>query len=300
MNAAVWWRSALAILALSITAPAVVAQGYNGPTLDKIREHGAIYLGYREAAVPFSYLVGDDVVGYSMDLCNRIVDSIKTQIGNPALKVVPVPVTGSSRLLMLITGIVDLECGATANTKIRQQAVDFSVTTFVSGVKAVVRKNSGIETAADLGGKTVVTTTGSGADRAVKAALAKRNATVNFKAAATHAGSLAMLVSGQADAFVVDDAAMAESLALFSDADKLKRLDENFSFEPYGIVLRKNDPPFKKLVDTALIELMKSGEVEKLHYKWFLSPIPPKNVNLQIPMNDMFKELLRNPNDKGI
>jgi glutamate/aspartate transport system substrate-binding protein len=300
MNTLTWWRLALALLAAVMSAPAVQAQGYNNPTLEKIREYGAIYVGHREASIPFSYLAGDEVVGYSKDLCDRIVDAIKDRLDDPTLKVVLVPVTSSSRLLMLMTGVIDLECGSTTNTKIRQQAVAFGVTTFVSGVKAVTRKDVGIERIADLNGKVVVTTAGTTTERIVKTVLAARNASARPKSARTHLESLSMVVSRQADAFVLDDAILSGLLADSPDADKLKLLEENFGFEPYGIALRKNDPEFKKLVDTTLNRMMENGEVEKLYTKWFMSPIPPKNVNLQIPMSGMLKELLRNPNDSGI
>ena len=300
MNTLTWWRLALALLAAVMSAPAVQAQGYNNPTLEKIREYGAIYVGHREASIPFSYLAGDEVVGYSKDLCDRIVDAIKDRLDDPTLKVVLVPVTSSSRLLMLMTGVIDLECGSTTNTKIRQQAVAFGVTTFVSGVKAVTRKDVGIERIADLNGKVVVTTAGTTTERIVKTVLAARNASARPKSARTHLESLSMVVSRQADAFVLDDAILSGLLAASPDADKLKLLEENFGFEPYGIALRKNDPEFKKLVDTTLNRMMENGEVEKLYTKWFMSPIPPKNVNLQIPMSGMLKELLRNPNDSGI
>ncbi len=300
MNTVAWSRLALVLLALLVSVPAVQAQGFSKPTLEKIREYGAIYIGHREAAMPFSYLAGDEVVGYSKDLCDQIVEAIKTELDDPTLKVVLVPVTGSSGLLMLMTGVIDLECGSTTNTKIRRQAVAFGVTTFVSGVKAVTRKDVGIERIADLNGKVVVTTTGTATDRIVKTVLAARNIAAYPKSARTHSGSLAMVVSRQADAVVLDHAILSGLLASSPDADKLKLLEENFGFEPYGIALRKDDPEFKKLVDSSLIRMMKNGEVEKLYTKWFMSPIPPKNVNLQMPMSDLLKELLRNPNDSGI
>lgn len=300
MNIVSRWRLVIALLALVGSAPTAWAQAYNGSTLEKIREYGAIYVGHREASIPFSYLAGDEVVGYSKDLCDRIVDAIKDQLDDPTLKVVLVPVTSSSRLLMLMTGVIDLECGFTTNTKIRQQQVAFGVTTFVSGVKAVTRKDVGIERIADLNGKVVVTTAGTTTERIVKTVLAMRNASVRPKSARTHLESLSMVVSRQADAFVLDDAILSGLLADSPDGDKLKLLEENFGFEPYGIALRKGDPEFKKLVDATLIRMMKDGELEKLYTKWFMSPIPPKNVNLQIPMSGMLKELLNNPSDSGI
>lgn len=300
MNVMNGWRFVAVLLALLVSVPVTQAQGVTKPTLEKIRGYGAIYVGHRESSIPFSYLVGDEVVGYSTDLCHRIVDAIKTQLDDPTLKVVYVPVTSSSRLLMLLSGVIDLECGSTTNTRIRKQLVAFGVTTFVSGVKAMVRKDSGIERIADLSGKVVVTTAGTTAERVVKTVLAARNGTARAKSARTHPESFSMVVSRQADAFVLDDALLAGLIASSPDAEKLKLLDENFGFEPYGIALRKDDPEFKKLVDSTLAEMMKNGELDKLYTKWFLSPIPPKNVNLKIPMSDMLKELLRNPSDAGI
>jgi glutamate/aspartate transport system substrate-binding protein len=300
MRIRIVWRFLLAVITLMMSMPVAQAQGYGKPTIEKIREYGAIYVGYRETSVPFSYLVGDTVVGYSKDVCDRLIEAIRVEIGNPGLKVVQVPVTSSSRLLMLMTSVIDLECGSTTNTKIRQQAVDFGVTMFVSGVKALVSKSSGIVRVADLNGKLVVTTAGTTTERVVKTVLAGRNAIARFKTARTHSESFAMLAGGQVDAFVLDDAILSGLLANSPHADKLKLLEEDFGFEPYGIGLRRNDPAFKKLIDATLIEMMKSGELEKIYNKWFLSPIPPNNVNLQIPMSDMLKKAIRNPNDKGI
>ncbi len=301
MKLPAWWRLLPVLLALWASLPAVQAQGVTTPTLDRIREHGAIYIAYREASIPFSYMIGDEVVGYSTDICDRIVGAIREKLGNPTLKVVQVPTTSFSRILMLMTGSIDLECGSTTNTKIRQQRIAFSVTTFVSGVKVLVRKDAGIERIADLAGKAVVTTSGTTTERLVKTVLAARNLpAARSRTAAKHMDSFALVASGQADAFVLDEPILAGLLANSPDAGKLKLLEENFGFEPYGIGIRRDDPEFKKLVDDTIIGMMKSGELEKLYDKWFMSPIPPNNVNLQIPMSEMLRDLLRNPNDAGI
>jgi glutamate/aspartate transport system substrate-binding protein len=286
---------------LSALLPAAQAQGITTPTLDRIRENGAIYIGHREASVPFSYMIGDEVVGYSADICDRIVDAIREKLGMPTLKVVQVPVTSFSRILMLMTGSVDLECGSTTNTKIRQQRIGFSVTTFVSGVKVLVRRDTGVERIADLAGKVVVTTSGTTTERLVRTVLAARNLpATRAKTASKHPESFSMVVSRQADAFVLDEPILAGLLANSPDAGKLKLLEENFGFEPYGIGMRREDPEFKRLVDDTLIGMMKSGELERLYNKWFMSPIPPNNINLKIPMSEMLRDLLRNPNDVGI
>jgi len=298
MNPIVWRRL---ILVLLLTAPQLgLAQGVTKPTLEKIREYGAIYLGHAEASVPFSYMVGDEVMGYSIDLCGRIVDAIRTELKDPGLKVVMVPVTSTSNMLMLMTGVIDLECGSTTNTRIRQQQVAFSVATFVSGVKALVRRESGIERITDLNGKVVVTTAGTTTENLVRSALAQRFLSMQPRTARNHSESFAMVASRQADAFVLDDAILAGLLANSPEGSKFKLLGDNFGLEPYGIVLRKDDPAFKKLVDGTLTEMMKNGEVEAIYQKWFTSPIPPQNATLQIPMSDMLKNLLRNPSDAGI
>jgi glutamate/aspartate transport system substrate-binding protein len=301
MNVIAWWRQLAVLIALSASLSAVQAQGVSGSTLDRIRENGAIYVGHRESSIPFSYLVGDDVVGYSKDLCDRIVVAIRDKLEMPSLKVVHVPVTSFSRILMLMTGTVDLECGSTTNTRIRQQRIAFSVTTFVSGVKTLVRKDTGIGRIDDLAGKVVVTTSGTTTERLVKTVMSARKLPApRTRTASKHSDSFSMVLARQADAFVLDDAILAGLLSSSPDAGKLKLLEENFGFEPYGIGMRREDPEFKKLVDDTLVGMMKSGELERLYSKWFMSPIPPDNVNLQLPMSEMLRDVLRNPNDNGI
>jgi glutamate/aspartate transport system substrate-binding protein len=301
MNIKTGSRLLFVLLVLSALLPAVQAQGVTQPTLDRIRENGAIYVGHREGSIPFSYMVGDDVVGYSTDICDRVVAAVREKLGIPTLKVVRVPVTSFSRILMLMTGTVDLECGSTTNTKIRQQRMAFSVTTFVSGVKTLVRKDGGIERIEDLAGKVVVTTSGTTTERVVRTVMAARKLPPpRLRTAAKHAESFAMVPSRQADAFVLDDAILAGLLANSPDAGKLKLLEGNFGFEPYGIGMRREDPEFKQLVDDTLVGMMKSGEMERLYNKWFMSPIPPNNNNLQMPMSEMLRDRLRNPDDIGI
>ncbi len=295
------WRLFLVLLALAAALPVVQAQGVATPTLDRIRENGTIYVGHREASIPFSYLVGDEVVGYSTELCDRVVDAVRAKLGMPDLKVVRVPVTSFSRILMLMTGSIDLECGSTTNTKIRQQRIGFSVTTFVSGVKALVRKDAGIERITDLSRKVVVTTSGTTTERTVRSVLAARKVPgARLRTAGKHVESFSMVTSRQADAFVLDEPILAGLMANSPDAGKLKLLEENFGFEPYAIAMRREDPEFKKLVDDTLVGMMKSGEFERIYNKWFMSPIPPNSQNLRMPMSEMLREQLRTPNDTGI
>jgi|JI10StandDraft_1071094.scaffolds.fasta_scaffold442068_2 glutamate/aspartate transport system substrate-binding protein len=289
----------LLLFLVTALGPAVHAQSVTQSTMDKIRDYRAIYVGVREASVPFSYMVGDEPMGYSIEICDRITDAIKAALNDPALRVVKVPVTSSSRFLMLQAGTVDLECSSTTNTRIRQQLVSFGLTTFVSGVKAAVRRDSQIRRIADLDGKVVVTTSGTNTERTVRSVLNMRKVSGLFKAGRSHPDSLGMVVSSQADAFVIDDALLAGLIASSAQSDKLRILEENFGYEPYSIVMRRNDTEFKKIVDQALRGMMQSGELERLYNKWFMSPIPPKGINLNLPMSDLLKELIRNPNDEG-
>jgi glutamate/aspartate transport system substrate-binding protein len=289
----------LVVLAVALACLPARAQATTQATLEKIRDYRAVYVGHRESSVPFSYMVGDEPVGYSMEICDHVVEAIKEAIGDPALRVVKVPVTSSSRFLMLQAGTIDLECGSTTNTRIRQQGVSFGLTTFVSGVKGVVRNESSIRGIADLDGRVVVTSTGTSTERTVRSVLSTKKLSALFKAGRSHPESLGMVVASQADLFVIDDALLAGLVASSGHAGKLRFLEENFGYEPYAVVFRKGDPEFKKLVDASLRLMMASGELERIYNKWFMSPIPPKGINLNIPMSGLLKELIRNPNDEG-
>lgn len=300
-----WLLPSLVAAGLLSVGSAAHAQGAGKPsgTLEKISRSGTVYVGHREAAIPFSYLDADGkVVGYSWDLCKQVTDAIKIRLNRPDLAVVPVPVTASSRQTMLEAGTVDLECGSTTNTDQRQRYVGFAVTSFVTRVKALVKNDAGIRSLGDLGGKTLVTASGSGAEAYVKTAAARQGVALKYRLGHDPAESLRQLVRGDVDALVLDDVLLQGLLLDLPEADarKLVVLDETFGLEPYAIMLRRNDPGFKKLVDDALIALMKSGEFARIYSKWFTSPIPPKGGNLNMPMDDVLKQLILTPNDKGV
>lgn len=272
-------------------------------TLEKIARYGAIYVGHRETSVPFSYMDDEGKVhGYSWEICERIVEAVKTRLNLPALEAVPVLATSSSRLMMVEAGTIDLYCGSATNTEQRARYVSFSNTYFVAGVRAMVRKESGIRSLADLGGKTIVTTSGTTSDTYVKTATARRNVFANYRTARTHLDAFNDVLAGRADAFVLDDILLQGLLANAAQADayKLVLLDESAGFEPYGLILRKNDPEFKKLVDDVLVSLFRSGEIERIYARWFLSAIPPKGINLNAPMSPELRQLIKTPNDRGI
>jgi len=287
------------ILAVGI-ATAVSAQELTG-TLKKIKDTGTITIGNRESSIPFSYL--DDKqqpIGYSMDLCNKIVDAIKAELKMPNLKVAYNPVTSQNRIPLVQNGTVDLECGSTTNSVDRQKQVSFGVTTYVTGIKMLVKANSGIKDIADLNGKSVVTTTGTTSDALIKASEKGKNLDIKNQYGKDHADSFLMVDSGRAAGFVMDDVLLAGLIANSKNPKDFAIVGEPFRVEPYGIMIRKDDPQFKALVDKTLTGLMKSGEINKIYDKWFMNPIPPRNVNLNLPMSKELKDAIANPNDKGV
>lgn len=296
-------QALLVAVCLLLGAGTPSAQEKKSYTLDKINKFGTIYVGHREASVPFSYVDADGkAIGFSMDLCGHVVEAVKVKLGRPDLAVVPVPTTSGTRQMMVEAGTIDLQCGSVTNTIQRQRYVAFSVTLFAAEVKALVRKDSGIRSIQDMKGKVVVTTSGTTSDVYVKAAAARQGMFLNYRLGRDHDDSLRQLLDGRADVMVLDDVLLQGLLmnADEGDAYKLVVLDENYAVEPYGIMFRRNDAEFKKLVDETLVGLMQSGEFSRIYDKWFMAPIPPLGKSLNLPMSDILQQLIQTPNDRGI
>ena len=288
-------------LAIATALCATPALADDLPTLQKIKSSGTIVVGHRESSIPFSYLDGNQKpVGYSMDLCNKVVEAVKKELKMPALVTKLTPVTSQTRIPLMTNGTIDLECGSTTNSLERQKQVAFGVTTFVSPVRMVVKADSGIKSLDDLNGKAVATTTGTTSDRYIKQNEKGHNIDVKNVYGKDHAESFLMVETGRASAFVMDEVLLAGFIASAKNPKDFALVGPALSTEPYAIMLRKDDPQFKALVDKTLVGLMKSGEINKIYAKWFTSPIPPKNVNLNLPMNAQLQEAIKNPNDKGI
>lgn len=286
-------------LALSVLGTAQ-AEELTG-TLKKIKDSGRIVVGVRDASQPFSFLVGNkQYVGYSVDLCNKIVDQVQKELKLKSLDVVYQPVTSQTRIPLMQNGTIDLECGSTTNSVERQKQVAFGVNMFWVNVRMAVKANSGIKSVADLNGKPVVTTTGTTSDRYIKQHEKGKNIDVKNLYGKDHDESFLMVETDRAAAFVMDDTLLAAKIAASKNPKDFAVIGEVLSGEPYGIMLRKDDPQFKKLVDSTLTAVYKSPEIEKIYAKWFTSPIPPKGVNLNMPMSDKMKDMLKNPSDKGI
>jgi glutamate/aspartate transport system substrate-binding protein len=276
------------------------AQALTG-TLKKIKDTGSITVGYRESSIPFSYLDDkEQPIGYAMDLCMKVVDAVKSELKMPNLKVNLQPVTSSNRIPLLQNGTIDMECGSTTNSVARQQQVAFGPTYFVINVTAAVKKNSNINAMADLNGKTVSTTSGTTSVPLLKAYEKTKNAQVKEIYGKDHAESFLLMADDRAAAFVMDDILLAGQIANAKRPADYKILPESLRQEPYSMMLRKDDPQFKALVDKTVGNVMKSGEIEKIYAKWFTSPIPPKGINLNFPMTPPIREAFKNPNDKGV
>jgi glutamate/aspartate transport system substrate-binding protein len=291
------YRLLLCLLAVSLAANPVYAEDLAG-TLKKVKESGSITMGIRESSYPLSYL--DDKqqpIGYHIDICNKIVDAVKAQTKTAALKVQHQPVTSQNRIPLVSNNTVDLECGSTTNNETRQKQVSFVDTTFVTNVRMVVKKASGITSISQLEGKPVATTSGTTSVQLIRAN--KKGQGINFKDVygKDHSDSFLLLESDRAVAFVMDDNLLAGLIATSKNPKEYAIVGEVLSVEPIAIMIRKDDPQFKKLADDTVKGMMKSGEIDKLYAKWFMSPIPPKNVNMNFPMSEKLKELIKNPSD---
>jgi glutamate/aspartate transport system substrate-binding protein len=269
-------------------------------TLKKIKDAGSISVGHRESSIPFSYY--DDknqVVGYSQDLVMMVVDAVKKRLNMPNLQVKMIPVTSQNRIPLIQNGTIDIESGSTTNNLERQQQVAFSDTMFIIGTRLLVKKDSGIKDFPDLKGKNVVVTAGTTSERLIREMNQKNNMQMNIISAKDHGESFLTLQSGRAAAFMLDDALLAGERAKARKPADWEIVGTPQSKEAYGMMMQKGDAQFKTLVDETIAKAETSGEAAKLYQKWFQSPIPPKGLNLELPLSDDMKELFKNPNDKA-
>ncbi|WP_151639287.1 transporter substrate-binding domain-containing protein [Noviherbaspirillum aerium] len=276
------------------------AQAQESPTLKKIKDSGTITLGVRDSSIPFSYL--DDkqsYQGYSIDLCMKAVTAIQKHLGLTQLNVKMNPVTSATRIPLMANGTIDLECGSTTNNVERQKQVAFAPTTFVSGNRLLAKKTSNISSINDLKGKTLVSTAGTTSMRQVTALNTEKNLGMNILSAKDHAEGFLMVETGRAVAFLMDDILLASLAATSKSPGDYTITKDALQLEPYGIMMRRDDPGFKKVVDDAITGVFKSGEINRIYAKWFQSPIPPKGVNLNWPMGDQLKKVIAKPTDSG-
>jgi glutamate/aspartate transport system substrate-binding protein len=285
----------LALLAgAGLATPASALEG----TLKKVKESGVITIGHRDSSIPFSYY--DDQqrpVGYAMDICYKIVDAVKVDLKMPNLKVKLLPVTSATRIPLMANGTIDLECGSTTNNAERKKQVDFGMTYYVVKYRYVSKKSAHMDKIDDLKGKTVVSTAGTTDMQALNKLNTASNFGMNILSAKDHAEAFLMVETGRASAFLMDDILLSGLVANSKNPSEFAISSESLGLEPYSLMLRKDDPEFKKLVDTTMTKLYTSGGIMKIYDKWFMSPIPPKGINLNIPVSDALKRVFEHPTD---
>ena len=291
------WKTLGLSAALFCALPAVVHADIG--TLDKIKSSGVITLAYRESSIPFSYLGGEgQPVGFGWEICGKIVDQVKRAVARPDLKVQLQAVTSQNRIPLLVNGTIDIECGSTTNNSERAKQVDFAINYFYTGTRFLVKTNSGIKSLLDLKGKKVVSTTGTTNFQILRKLNAEQNLGFELIGAKDHAESTLLVIQGRADAFGMDDILLYGNRASAPNPSDLVVVGDSIQVEPYAIMVRKDDPSFKRIVDDTLSGLMKSGEFEALYKKWFQSPIPPNGINLNAPMSKELKDNLKTLSDK--
>ncbi|HEY2927510.1 transporter substrate-binding domain-containing protein [Piscinibacter sp.] len=282
---------------LALSAFLAVGAVHAEDTLKKIKDSGVITMGVRESS-GLSYTIGDGkYVGYHTDVCHKAISDIEKQIGKK-LEIKYQPVTSQNRIPLVQNGTVDIECGSTTNNATRQKDVAFAVTTFVEEVRIAVKANSGIKSIGDLTGKTVATTTGTTSVQTLRKHERAHN--VDFKElfGKDHSDSFLLLESGRADAFVMDGSILAKNIASSKNPADFKIVGEVLAVEPIAIMMRKDDPAFKKAVDDSIKAQIKSGDLAKTYDKWFMQPIPPAGAKIGLPVSDATKNAWANPNDK--
>ncbi|CCD95319.1 putative extracellular solute-binding protein, family 3; glutamate/aspartate periplasmic-binding protein [Bradyrhizobium sp. ORS 375] len=290
---------AYALVASVLAAPAS-AEELAG-TLQKIKETGTVTVGYRETSLPFSYIDDNQKpLGFALDICGRIVDEIKATLKLDKLDVKLTPVSSATRIPLMTNGTIDLECASTTNNLERQRLVSFSHTYFLTANRFVAKASSGLKTIDDLKGKTVASTSGTTNIKQLYEANTARQLGLNIVAAKDNAEGFLMVENGRADAYVMDDILLAGLVASAKTPSDFAISTDQFSMpEPYGIMLRKDDPAFKATVDRATAKLYTSPEIATLYARWFMAPVPPKGVNFNFPMTPVLQKAFAQPNDSG-
>ncbi|HET7763578.1 MAG TPA: amino acid ABC transporter substrate-binding protein [Burkholderiales bacterium] len=278
------------LLACAFALPPALGQELKG-TLKKIKDSGAVAIGYRENSLPFSYLnARRQPIGYSIDLCLEIVDEAKDALGLDDVRIEFVPVTPDNRIDRVASGKVDLECGSTTSNRERQQRVAFSPVIFVSGTKLMVRRPVTIRSYLDLKGKTVAVTSGTTNQAAMKVLSDKRKLGIRFMVAKDHADSFALVEKGRADAFATDDVLLYGLIARSGRAKEFQVVGDFLSYDPYGIMYRKGDPDFDAIVKRTFERLAASRELEQMYDQWFLRKLPT-GERLGLPMSAQLREI---------
>ncbi len=284
-----------------LAAGLALSVGAHADTLAKIKDSGAVTMGVRESSGALSYTLGDGkYAGFHVEVCQRVLADIQKSLGMSKLDIKYQAVTSQNRIPLVQNGTVDIECGSTTNNATRQKDVSFAVTTYVEEVRMAVKANSGITSINQLNGRKVATTTGTTSVQHLRRHERAQN--VNFEEVfgKDHADSFLLLESGRADAFVMDGQILAGNIARSKNPADFRIAGEVLSVEPIAIMIRKDDPKFKKAVDDSIIAMMRSGEIARIYDKWFMQPIPPTNTRVGLAVSEATKAAWASPNDRPL
>ncbi len=288
--------------ALAVSAGATAAHADDGGRLDRIKKTGTIQIGFPDASPPFAFLDNDGKpIGYSLEICEHVAQTIKTKLGLAAIQIRHVAVQSATRIPLINNGTIDLECGTATNLPERHKLVSFAPTTFVAQIVLVARKNTEVDVndLSSFRGKTISAQAGGQTQRYVVQASSRDNLDIRVMAAKDTAEAFLLLSSGRTQGSANDDAMAYTTVANAPDSNSYTIGTKGLEFAPYGILEPKDDPAFKRVVDEAVIGLMKDGTVAKLYTKYFESPIPPRQINLKLPMSDVLMRALARPTDSG-
>jgi glutamate/aspartate transport system substrate-binding protein len=268
------------------------------PVLDRIRSTGKIILAHRETSVPFSYYdANKKPIGFAMDLCKDLAETVRKHLGMKSLEIVYLPVSTATRIQAIADGKADLECGTTTNNAERREKVAFTVPHYVTGSRYLVRSDSPIEELEGFSNHVLVTTPGSTQFKAIDKANHDHLMHIDLQVAPDNARAMQMVTAGQADGFAMDDVQLYGLIAESADPKKYKVVGKFLTIEPLAIMMSKSDPAFKKVVDDEMKRLIRSGEAETIYNRWFMKPIPPRNVSMNLPMNYLLRDSWRYPSD---
>ncbi len=287
--------SSLAALT-SMALPAAIAQ--SGPVLDRVKSGGAIIIAHREASVPFSYFDADKKpVGYAVDLCLKLAQAVGNKMGVKNVPTTFLAVTPANRIDTIAQGKADMECGGTTNNKERREKVSFTVPHYITGVRMLVKANEKVERIEDLAGRTIAVTKGSTAQKAVDTANKERLIGVKLAEVKDHTEAVDLVEKGMAAAYMTDDVILFSLAATRADPKSLKVVGKFLTIEPLAIMLPKNDPEFKKIVDEEMKRLIRTREAYAIYDKWFTQPIPPKGITLNLPASYLLRDFWKYPTD---
>ncbi len=286
------------ILLRALLLAALSASAQAGPTLDRIRSSGRLVIAHRESSVPLSYLDADKKpIGYAVDLCLRLADAVKAKLALPRLEIGYVMVTGADRIAAIVEGRADLECGSTTNNAERRAKVAFTVPHYITGARYLVRADSGIEQLADFEHKKLASTKGTTPLKAIIAANRDRLMGIEVVEVPDHEAAVKLVESKQVDGFAMDDVLLYGLRASRPDPAQFNVVGKFLTVEPLAIMLSKDDAEFKRIVDEEMKRLITSRQIYPIYDRWFIQPIPPKNIALGLPVNYLLKDFWKYPSD---